>query len=371
MQRRYPDAPPAVAIGTRAGEGRAVGVLGSIEPDQLGVVLPHEHLTVDNRVHLDDSGEHGEDGPLLLENLAQARIAPRSISRNIVLDDDAAITAALARYRAAGGCSLVELTPIAMGRDLARCRAISAASGVNVVAATGYYVARGHGGRVAGRSEQDIADELVRELTEPVDGITRCGVIGEIGISHPHHPDELRVLAAALRAQQLTGAPIWVHVTGRRPVPALLDVLEAYGVDLSRVVIAHLDYDLRDLGDHRRALSLGLVVEFDLFGFPVWTSGNFMHSPTDTQRVEALLELAGAGFAEQLLVSHDVCMKTQLPAWGGFGYTHLVEHVLPVLEDLGGDATLIEQLCRLTPRRLLCWDGAASQPAGNSRGGSV
>jgi phosphotriesterase-related protein len=344
----------------------AVTVTGVISGEELGFVLPHEHLTVDNRVHLIEGSETGPGAPVLsLSNLAQAHLAPRSIADNIVMDDDVATADALRRYRGAGGNTIVELTPIGMGRDMARFGALAEATGVNVIAATGYYVQKGHKGMVSGRTREDIANELVAELTSPGDGVPRCGVMGELGISAPPHPDELLVLSAALDAQAITGAPIWIHVTGRRPVPPLLDFLEQTGRDLGRVVISHMDFDLDDLGDHRRALQLGACVEFDLFGFPVWPSGNFLHAPTDTQRLEALFSLAELGFASQLLMSHDVCMKMQLPAWGGFGYDHILSNVVPLFEMLGGDPSLVDQLGRSNPRRLLCW---ADKPANVAAG---
>jgi phosphotriesterase-related protein len=344
-----------IAKNETVSERRAVTVLGTIDGADLGFVLPHEHLTVDNRAHLITDTPLGPDVALTLSTLAQARLAPRSIAENIVLDDDVATSAALRRYREVGGGTIVELTPIAMGRDLERFRSIATATGVNVIAATGYYVERGHKGRVAGRSEESLAEEFISELTDTVDGVSRCGVIGEIGISAPPHPDEWLVLGAALRAQEVTGAPIWIHVTGRRPVPPLLDYLERCGRDLRRTVVSHMDYDLDDLGDHERALGMGLGVEFDLFGFPIWNAGNFLHAPTDTQRVQAIIKLAQLGYASQIFVSHDVCMKMQLPHWGGFGYDHLLTNVAPVFDTCGAPRGLFDQLSRDNPRHLLCW----------------
>jgi predicted metal-dependent phosphotriesterase family hydrolase len=70
---------------------------------------------------------------------------------------------------------------------------------------------------VAGRDVADIAGEFVRELTE---GPIRCGAIGELGVSAEPFDDELKVVQAALDAQAATGAPIFIHVTTVRPVPA-------------------------------------------------------------------------------------------------------------------------------------------------------
>jgi phosphotriesterase-related protein len=327
-------------------------VLGLVEADQLGMVLPHEHLTVDNRVHLAPRSEVDVQARVTAELLGEVRVTPRAVADNIVLDDDAAVLADLRRYLAAGGRTIVEVTPIAMGRDLDRVRRLSEDSGVQVVASTAYYVQRGHQGHVAGRTAADIAAEFIHDLTT---GTPRCGMIGEIGISAEPHSDELTVMDAALRAQEQTGAPITIHVTTVRPVPALLDFLERTGRPLNRVVLGHLDYDLRSLEPHRRALRLGMTVELDLFGYPAWTNENFLHFPTDSQRVSALVQLASEGFADQLLISHDVCQKMQLTSRGGFAYAHIPLHVKSLFAALDAPADLFTRITVGTPRRLLGW----------------
>jgi phosphotriesterase-related protein len=328
-------------------------VLGPVDGDALGFVLPHEHMTVDNRVHHAPLPALHLDGAMRVEILGEVRVWPRALADNIVLDDDEAVLADLRAYRQAGGTTLVEVTPIGMGRDLERLRRLSEASSVHVVASTAYYVQRGHGGRVAGRTTEHIAAEFIHELTQ---GAPRCGLIGEIGISAEPHPDELTVLQAALLAQEATGAPISIHVTTLRPLPALLDFLERTGRPLDRVILGHMDYDLRTLEPHRRALRLGLTVELDLFGYSAWTNDNFLHFPTDSQRVTALVQLASEGYADQVLMSHDVCQKMQLTSRGGFGYAHIPAHVAPLFEALGAPFDLYHRLGVSTPRRLLCWD---------------
>ncbi len=330
----------------------ALTVLGPIDPEALGWVLPHEHLTVDNRVHVDPRDERAADEKVTVSNLEYVRTWPRGLADNIILDDDEATLSDLHAYVAVGGRSIIELTPIAMGRDLERLQWFSRASSVNVIGSTAYYVYRGHKGHVADRTAADIADEFVRDLTL---GPVRCGAIGEIGVSAEPFADELKVVQAALDAQAATGAPIFIHVTTIRPVPELLDFLQASGRPLDRVVLCHMDYDLRDLAPHRRALSMGLTVELDLFGYPAWTNANFLHMPTDAQRAETVLQLASEGWSEQLLMSHDVCQKMQLTSRGGFGYAHLLKRVVPLLRTLGATEELLGQIGVATPARLLCW----------------
>lgn len=336
---------------------RAVAVLGPISATDLGFVLPHEHLTVDTRDLLIDGGDYPSDTPMSIQTLAQAKKWPRSIADNLVLDSDEAVRLDLSRFRRAGGATVVDLTPIGMGRDFARFRDLSTSTGVNVIASTGYYVTYGHKGRVAPRAQAALAAEMIAEL-EIGDGISRCGAIGEIGISAEPDLDEWKVLGAALAAQEATGAPIWIHVTTLRPVAALLDYLGARAQNPSQIVICHMDYSLEDLTLHRRAIAMGFNIEFDLFGFPGWNANNFIDLPTDTKRVRALLELSAEGAQEQLFVSHDVCMKMQLSSWGGYGYAHLLESVEPMFVQLAGSAELLLQFAVVNTRRVLCWDTA-------------
>lgn len=292
------------------------------------------------------------DTPVDVTNLGYVRTWPRALADNIVMDDDDAALDDLRAYAVAGGRTIVELTPRAMGRDLERLRWFAQASGVNVIASTAYYVYRGHKGHVAGRAVADIAGEFVRDLTS---GSIRCGAIGEIGVSAEPFEDELKVVQASLEAQTATGAPVFIHVTTIRPVPTLLDFLTSLGKPLDRVVLCHMDYDIRDLAPHRRALALGITVELDLFGYPGWSNANFLHLPTDAQRAEALLQLASEGWGSQLLMSHDVCQKMQLTSRGGFGYAHILTRVVPLLKTLGASDELIHQMGVATPARMLCW----------------
>lgn len=332
----------------------AVSVLGPVAGDELGFVLPHEHLTIDTSDIQVDEGEYPKTVPVTAPVLGQVRRWPRSIIDNVVLDRDDEVIADLHRYRTAGGRSLVDLTPIGMGRDFSRYRAIAQPSDVTVIASTGYYLAYDHRGRVAGRSVESLAAEMVEELLVG-DGRSRCGAIGEIGISADPVPDELLVLRAALEASRSTGAPVWVHVTSLRPVNAVLDVVAEHADDPRRVALCHMDYTLQDLTVHRRALAMGVNVEFDLFGFPGWTANWYLDMPTDTQRVRTLLQPADEGAHEQLLVSHDVCMKMQLSNWGGFGYAHLPAAVAPIFAQLSDSDDLLQQCAVANTRRLLCW----------------
>ena len=89
---------------------------------------------------------------------------------------------------------------------------ISRATGLSVVMGAGYYVPVSHPEGMDDMSEDDIAEEIVRDVTEGV-GETgvRAGIIGEIGCVFPLSANVLKVVRAAARAQVRTGAPILIH----------------------------------------------------------------------------------------------------------------------------------------------------------------
>ena len=337
----------------------AVTIDGLVAGDDLGFVLPHEHLTIDTTDMNVVAGPYPPDAEITIEKLGQLRRWPRSLAGNALLDDDAAVVRDLQQYASVGGRTLVDLTPIGMGRDFARYHDIAKQSGVQIIGATGYYLFYGHRGRVAGLPVTELAAEFVTELTEGIDG-TRCGVIGEIGMSAEPEPDEWKVLEAALAAQAQTGAPIWIHVTSLLPVNPVLDFLAEHATRVDNIVLCHMDYSLRDLTVHRRALSMGVNVELDLFGYPAWTRGYVFDMPSDTERVRTLIGLAEEGYARQIFVSHDVCMKMQMTTYGGYGYAHLLDAVGETFEQLTGSRELLMQFGVENTRRVLCWDNTSS-----------
>jgi phosphotriesterase-related protein len=339
-----------------AGGGpRAVTVDGPVTGDELGFVLPHEHLTIDTTDMNVIAGPHPPGSKITMDKIGQIRRWPRSIAENALLDDDAAVIRDLKQFASVGGRTLVDVTPIGMGRDFARYRAMADASGVNIIASTGYYLSYGHRGRVAGRAVSELAEEFVTELIEGTDG-TRCGVIGEIGMSKEPEPDEWKVLEASLAASRETGAPVWIHVSGLQPVNPVLDFLEKHASRVDNICICHMDYSLEDLTVHRRALSMGVNIELDLFGYPAWNRSWVFDMPTDTQRARTLIGLAADGFADQIFVSHDVCMKMQMTTYGGFGYAHILDAVGETFETLAGSRDLLMHFGVDNTRRVLCWD---------------
>jgi phosphotriesterase-related protein len=337
-------------------------VLGDIDPGQMGVTLPHEHLVSDSSVWLqpprDDLGWRMAEAEPAIDNLWWMRQFPNSNRAVLSMGDEALAVEELRPFREHGGGTIVELTCSArMGRDVEALVRIARASGVHVVASTGHYIAPSHDAAVALASVDELADAMVGEIADGV-GETgvRAGVIGEIGLSWPIHPDERKALRAAARAQRSTGAAITVHTAAHAvdedSALDAADELAAEGADLTRVVMCHLDTSLHRLDYHRSVLERGCLVEYDLFGHEFFESENGFQSFGDTERVRAVARLVAEGATGQLLLSHDICYRIQLQRYGGYGYAHLLRNIRPRLELVGVGADAFKTMVVENPARV-------------------
>ena len=356
-------------------EGLVRTVLGDVEPGSLGLTLPHEHLLV--RVEgwaippRDEEQARFARAPMSLELLARVHRRALSNLDNCRIDQPAVVEAELRLFAEAGGGALTDLTPPALGRDPASVRELSRSTGVRVVMGCGYYVQAAHPPELESMTEEQIADELERELTEGIgDTGVRAGVIGEIGTGNPVTPGERKVLRAAVRAQRATGAPLTIHLfPAGGTATEVLDLVEAAGAGPSRVVLCHRDEnDPIDVDECIRLARRGAYVEFDVFGAN-WTSDDlrdldagtryWSQPPSDQQRVRAIAQLFDAGVGDRVLISHDVCTKTQQVAWGGPGFVHIPQYMVPFFKPNGFGDDEIQTLVVRNPQRWLAWTGPA------------
>jgi phosphotriesterase-related protein len=338
-------------------------VLGPIAPRDLGVTMMHEHVLA-TAPHIsvppaDPRARAVFEAPLDFEVLRAIRFGGMANRVNCGLDDEALARDELDRYVRAGGRSVVDCTSRGIGRDPAGLARIARATGLNIVMGCSWYVASTHPPEdgVADASEAELAARIVTELRDGV-GATgiRPGLIGEVGCSSPLDPVERKVLRASARAQRESGAALSIH-PGRDPQAPfeIVEILRDAGADLRRTVMCHVDRTLADRAALRRLAKTGIVIEFDLFGY----EGSYyawelpLDMPNDSRRVRLLGWLAAEGFADSLVVSHDVYFKDKLARWGGQGYSHIVENVVPLMRRQGiAEATIAAMLVD-TPRRLL------------------
>jgi phosphotriesterase-related protein len=345
--------------------GKAQTVTGLIDPADLGTTLMHEHLLLDVSAYFEQPEEASArsrvDAPLTFDKLGYiAAYWHQNIDNTLIVDEQFA-TGEVNRFMLAGGHSVVDTTNIGLGRDPLALARISRRTGLNIVMGSGHYVRLFHPADMADRDEDSITADIVRDVTVGVgDTGVKSGIIGEIALMWPHSENEERSLRAAATAQRETGATITLHpgFDDRSP-PAILEVLDKAGADLTRVVMGHLDtfYDRGMLAD---LAGSGCTLQWDtygneetLFGEVGSGSGDVLDMPSDEQRLDALQYVAGLGHEKQVLISQDVFIKCMTTAYGAKGYDHIVANIVPRLRGRGWTAAQINQLLVDTPRRLL------------------
>jgi phosphotriesterase-related protein len=333
--------------------GRIVTVTGPVDPEQAGPTLMHEHVICDMRT-LMSSARDRDDRPVTLENAADLRWDPYSLPDNYLFDDVALAAEELAFFRRAGGGTIVDCTP-SRYRDPLALRATAQRSGLNIVMGGGHYLEKSYPPGLAERPLEQLAQEVVDEARDGVgDTGIRPGIIGEIGTGAPMTEAEEHVLRAMAWAQVQTGLAITVHVhPWGRGGDRVLDVLFAEGVAADRVILNHSFVDIDEPAYEEALLARGATLGYDMFGFDHSLFRVGRYPPTDFDVAAEVARLLAAGHASQLILSQDVCAKTRLRTFGGWGYDHVLEHVVPLLRELGvGDEDLTEVL-EANPRRLL------------------
>jgi phosphotriesterase-related protein len=311
--------------------GQAMTVRGPVHPDALGVTLTHDHVIID----------------------AWDFQKPRY---DVIFDDEAIMLEEVQRFRAAGGGSICDPTNIGLGRNPLALRRISEASGVNILMGAGWYREVVYPREVYETSTNDLAEKLVREIVDGVDGTgIRPGFIGEIGTERGAlSPANERVFRAAARAHLRTGCPVLTHTThwGELALDQL-DLLAEEGVEARHVVISHLG-DRRGISWWLPIAERGAWLNIDNLGF---VSG---YAPLDF-RADNVAALCAEGLAGQVMLSNDICELGQLCTFGGPGYANVIENFLPMLMSRGVSEDDIHTMTVLNPSRAFQF----SQPKGS------
>jgi phosphotriesterase-related protein len=341
--------------------GTVTTVLGPVDPGQIGLTLTHEHLLIDLHVVFvapgTEAGRRIAEQPVRLDNLGWIRVNWSSNRDNLVQTDvDLAVREAT-RYREAGGGTIVDATSIGIARNPRALAEISRRAGVHVVMGAGFYVGPAHPAGFSKRSEESIADEIIRDVTVGVDDTgVRSGIIGEIGCSWPWTEVEKKSVAAAVAAQRATGAPLLIHPGRDEKAPIeIVRFIDREGADLGRTVMSHVDIRVYDRGILRELAATGIYIEYDTFGlespYPPHAPNTFM--PSDYQRIEQLMWLIEEGYLERIVLAHDNCSKHRLREFGGHGFDHIPTTIVGWMKRRGLTQAQIDTMLVENPRRVL------------------
>lgn len=296
-------------------------VLGPVPGDQLGVILPHEHVFTDVVKEMRGAGFMAD------EELAVDELEP---------------------LVSAGCNTIVELTNLGIGRRPAMLASVSKRTGLNIVMGCGLYREPYLDVLDLDRLEASgLADMMMEEIESGIGPERiRPGVIGEIGAEGPHITcAEERVFRAAARASAQSGLSIVTHAARHELGLRQLDILESEGVNPNSVTIGHCG-TVPNSSYHRAVAERGAFVAFDAI--------RGTNERDTTQNLRYIADLLDLGFGKQILISQDVCFKPHLKAYGGRGYDYLLTEFVPRLRaEIGLSEEDISQLVKVNPARSL------------------
>ncbi|MFT8704508.1 phosphotriesterase [Bifidobacterium aquikefiricola] len=331
-------------------------VCGTIASDKLGFVLPHEHLLNDMA-----SGNLQPDPlhPDLLEKKVTPELAwilrehPYGCRDNCGLDSVEDATEECEYFRHLGGDTVIEVTPQGQGRDRVKLQGIAKASGVTIISGGGWYLEQFHPEATRVDDVDELVDMLYEDYTNPSDGIN-SGVIGEIGISPRMTEREIKSLRAACRLQKRIHLPMYVHLPGWTKLArdVIRIALDEEGVPAEALCLCHMDPSGNDPQYQLELAQSGAHLEFDMLGMPY----NYRYpgegqSPSAAQTTVAVSRLVDEGFAQSLLFSHDMFLKSMLRKNGGNGLAYVFEF-LERLSIAGIDPAVIQSVNTSNVRRL-------------------
>ena len=293
--------------------------LGPKGVDDLGMVLPHEHVFVDLRTW--DQPGYAEADPAAVVAL----MAPE-----------------VERARAAGVTAIVECSTVGVGRRADIDAAVSAATGFPLVVPAGIYREPWVPRWAHDATQDELHAWMLRELTDEIEGTgVQAGWIklsaGDDGLTET----ETKILRAAARAAKATDSVIGSHTIRGLVVRDQLGIIEAAGLAPDRFIWIHTQAE-PDTELHLEIARRGAWIEYDAIGSDDLDDAFFV------ERIQRALD---AGLGGRVLLSQDRGMYDPAQPGGGEPrpYTYLSERFLPTLRRVGLDDAEITRLTHDNP----------------------
>lgn len=297
-------------------EKELITVTGPIFGPTVGFMQSHEHLLI-------SKGRSYEVSPVLY------------------MDDHERSRAEVVSFKQCGGGSIADAQPVGCGRMCRGLYDISVATGVNILAATGFHKMKFYQDDhwIFSMSEDELTDLFSSELTQGMYDVCdytlptertdiRAGFIKSALDSGEFSFQYQKVFAAAVNASLETNRALMVHIEAGSDPLFLLDFLIKRGIKPERIILCHTDRAVLDPSVRLELLNAGVFLEMDTIGRAKYHS--------DQREAEIFYELLSAGFEKQLLFSLDTTrarMKSYMP--DGVGLCYLIRSFLPVLKDIG------------------------------------
>ena len=294
-------------------------VTGTISPDAMGLILPHEHIMCDF---------------VGADQVSKERYDPDEIIKTML--------PYLQEIKRLGVQTFVDCTPAYIGRDPEILARLSRTAGIYILTNTGFYKEPYLPKYTWKVSAERLAEMWAAEILE---GINETGIkAGFIKIAvnpGPLIPIQKKIVTAASRTHKMTGAAIASHTVKGVAAIEQLDILEHEKVDPASFIYVHASGE-PEQKYHFEVAQRGAWVEYDT-----------IRKETSEKHIELIFTMLDKGFEDNLLLSQDSGWYRVGEPHGGKinGYSYLLREFLPILEAKGVGKELIHKLTVLNPSR--------------------
>jgi len=292
--------------------------LGPMDNDQLGMILPHEHIFVDLRTWKDP-------GYAKADTQEVVSVMAKEINKAQVW----------------GVTAIVECSTVGVGRRADIDKAVSEATNFPLIVPTGIYREPWIPDWAHEASKEYLKEWMTKELQSEIENSkVQAGWIklsaGDGGMSEC----EKKILRAASLAGILTYAVIGSHTVKGGVALEQLDIIERMGYTPNRFIWIHAQAE-PDFKLHLEVAKRGAYIEYDGIG----------NGDTDDYYMKSITKMVNAGFENQLLISHDRGWYDPAQPGGGTPrpYTYINETFVPKLRKAGFNEEAVKKLTHTNP----------------------
>lgn len=323
---------------TRRIPGIVQTVQGPIDASKLGVTLPHEHICA-------ASAGVWQAWPELFGGRT-----------NFI----AKVVNKLKAARGEGVQTIVDVTPLDVGRDIRLLEEVSRKSGIHIIACTGHWLNPSLS--MEARSAEELTNFFQLEIERGIEGTKiKPGVI-KVATDHEGVTPFLeKALRAAARASNASGIPVTTHTyAADRIGEKQADIFESEGLNPAMVCLGHCD-DTDDMNYLTGLLKRGYTIGMDHM---TWGADEARGANAKTlswqQRAQCVKKLIDAGYEKQIFLSNDWYFGISIAPTGFMdakekmnpdGILFTTRKTIPYLKQLGVSDHAIHVMTVESPRR--------------------
>ena len=317
-------------------------VTGPVKIEELGFTLMHEHIL---------SAGLAAAYPELINDGYPERTGIGFENR---------ILNTLKEAKSDGVDALLEMTPWDLGRNARLMKFLSEASGVYIIACTGWYKEQKNVVGVLGKyGPERFAEAFIRDITVGMEGTdiradflkTACEGDGMTAGREVIHR------ACAMAARE-TGSNVVIHQdAGAQTALEQIRILKEEGMQANRIKVEHV-LDTDDYEYVARIADQGVWMGADRL--PTWRLPGQL---SNEQRYKNIVKLIELGYENQLLFGHDsACISMGADAFepdenglngaaNPYGLRWLRQVTMPRLIELGADEAVVNKIAFDNPVR--------------------